>query len=577
AGIVKFDSRKPTEEIDGYATVSYGSFDSVNFEGAVGGPLVPGVLSARASVLSQNRGDWIDNAFTGENDALGGYNELAGRIQLLYTPNDSFSALGNIHARTLDGTAAVFRANILTTGGNDLNENFDRDTVFFDGGDNNPQEYDGLGGSLKLEYQTPANLTLSSITGIETTNGRSRGDIDGGNLETGPGFIPFPSDTQDSIDQLQQITQEVRVASEYNGPFNWQAGGYYFTSEFDITTQGPGFPPLTTLTHENDLWAVFGQASYDLTEQLTVSGGVRFTEDEKSLVAVESPLPTDPVNVSDEEVSWDISGLYAVSPDVSLFARVARGFRGPTIQGRDIAFFGAPSVADSETSISYEGGVKTQLFNGRARFNATGFYYEVSDLQLSAVGGAGNLIQLVNADQGVGYGIELEGEAFLTDNLFVTGGFGWNDTELQDPDLEVGPCGSGQCTPLDPDVDDDGFVEVDGNPFPQAPEFTINFTARYGMPFAGGELFAYTDWFYQGETNLFLYESEEFFSDGNFEGGLRLGYAGTLPAGQSYEAAVFARNITDEENLVGGIDFNNNTGFVNEPRVIGVSLQASLN
>ncbi len=87
----------------------------------------------------------------------------------------------------------------------------------------------------------------------------------------------------------------------------------------------------------------------------------------------------------------------------------------------------------------------------------------------------------------------------------------------------------------------------------------------------------YTDWFWQGETNLFLYESEEFNSDGNFEGGLKVGYLGEMDGGRTYEAAVFGRNITDEENLVGGIDFNNLTGFVNEPRVVGVSLKASLN
>lgn len=80
-----------------------------------------------------------------------------------------------------------------------------------------------------------------------------------------------------------------------------------------------------------------------------------------------------------------------------------------------------------------------------------------------------------------------------------------------------------------------------------------------------------------GRTNLFLYESEEFHSDGNFEGGLRIGYAGETRGGLGYETALFVRNITDEENLVGGIDFNNNTGFVNEPRIFGISLRADLN
>ena len=88
-------------------------------------------LMARVSVISQNRSDWIDNAFTGETDAMGGFNEFAWRAQLLWEPNDSFSGLLNVHGRNNEGTASIFRANILTTGSNKLNNNFIRNTVFF--------------------------------------------------------------------------------------------------------------------------------------------------------------------------------------------------------------------------------------------------------------------------------------------------------------------------------------------------------------------------------------------------------------------------------------------------------------
>ena len=64
-----------------------------------------------------------------------------GRTQLL-TPNESFDALFNVHARSLAGTAAIFRANILTPGDNGLNENFVRDEVYYDSAFNNPQNYD---------------------------------------------------------------------------------------------------------------------------------------------------------------------------------------------------------------------------------------------------------------------------------------------------------------------------------------------------------------------------------------------------------------------------------------------------
>ncbi|WP_083635056.1 TonB-dependent receptor [Maricaulis sp. W15] len=578
AGTIKFDSVRPSQETDGYISVAAGSYGTTNLEAALGGQVVEDVLSARLSLLSQNRDDWIDNAFTGETDALGGHEEMAGRIQLLFTPSETVEALFNVHARSLTGTSAVFRANILTPGSNELNSNYVRDEVYFDSTFNNPQAYDNWGTSAAVNLYLDGGYTLTSISAYEHAAGYSLGDIDGGNLVTGPGFIPFPSETQDGIDDLDQFSQEFRFASSDDQTTSWQVGAYFFDSQFDITTVGPngGFPPSTTVRHTNELWSVFGQASHQLNERLELSGGLRFTVDQKSLVGVVTSIPVTPVSVQDEQISWDLSAYYDLDDSQAVFARIARGFRGPSIQARDVAFFNPPSIADSETSTSFELGYKSEPLDGRARFNATAFYYQIDDLQLSAVGGGGNLVQLINADRGVGYGFEIDSEMWVTDNLFVTAGFSWNETELQDSDLEVGVCA--QCTVLDPDADFDGFVEVDGNPFPQAPDYILSFSARYSIPAGnGGEWFAFTDWFYQGRTNLFLYESEEFYSDGNFEGGLRVGYAGELSGGQDYEVALFARNITDEDNLVGGIDFNNNTGFVNEPRIIGASFRASLN
>ncbi|WP_300526845.1 TonB-dependent receptor [Maricaulis sp.] len=580
AGTIKFDSVRPSEETDGYFSGTIGTLGTVNVEAALGGTIIEDTLTGRMSVMTQNREDWIDNAFTGEDDALGGHREWAGRAQLMYTPNESFDALFNVHARSLAGTSAVFRANILSPGSNDLNENFDRDEVYFDSTFNNPQNYDSWGTSATLNWHLDG-ATFTSITGYETAEGRSLGDIDGGNMVSGPGFIPFPSETQDGLDDLDQFTQEFRLASADDLVTTWQVGAYFFDSEFDITTFGPngGFPPPTTVRHSNELWAVFGQVSHQATERLELSGGVRYTSDEKSLEVIQAVWPAGgPVEVSDEEFSWDLSAYYTLDDTTAVFGRVARGFRGPSIQARDVAFFSPASVADSETSISYEAGIKSEPMGGRARINATAFYYTVSDLQLSAVGGGANLVQLVNADEGIGYGFEIDSEFLVSDNLLITAGASWNKTELNDDDLLVGICA--QCTVTDPLVDVGGTdrAAVDGNPFPQAPEWIFSFTARYSIPAAnGGEWFAYTDWFYQGETNLFLYESEEFNSDGNFEGGLRVGYAGQTSNGRTYEAAAFVRNITDEENLVGGIDFNNNTGFVNEPRIWGLSYRLSLN
>ena len=579
AGIIKFDTVKPSNDFSAQGSLSFGTFGSLNFDGGVGAPIVKDVLAARVSFLIQRRENWIDNGFRRQDDVYGAYEERAVRGQLLFTPIERLSILGNLHYRNLEsfGGSAIFRANILGPGNNELNQNYDRDRVFLDAGGGNRQAYRGTGGSLRVDYEADF-ATITSISAYESSEGSSRADVDGGFGAaflpvSGPGFIPFPSDTQDSID-LEQRTQEVRLASNGTGRLGWQVGAFFFDSDFTVLTQGFDFPPPTLVRHRNESWAVFGQASYKLTEALKLTGGARYTDDRK-LFNVIGGSPLDNREVSDERVSWDVSAFYEVTPEFSIYGRVADGFRAPSIQGRDVAFFAPPSVAASETILSWEGGFKSELFNRRVRLNGAAFTYSVNNPQFTAVGGGGNLVQLLNANEANAWGFELDGEFRVTERFTLTAGFSYNDTEINDDTLAVGICA--QCTVTDPTVTIAGTRRalVDGNPFPNAPEWIGDFTARYAVPVKGdAELFVFTDWAFQGPTNFFLYESREFNSDTQFEGGLRIGYA---KQDGSLEIAAFARNITDEDNVKGGIDFNNNTAFVNEPRIIGLSLRTRIN
>jgi iron complex outermembrane recepter protein len=573
AGIVKIDTNRPTEAFSAQGSLTYGSYNSIGVDFGVGGAIAPGIAAFRISGLWQHRDDWVDNGFTGEDYAYGGYDEFAGRAQLLLTPMDGLEILGSAQYRNLDGTSTLFRANILGPGNNELNANYDRDTVFYDAGGGNPSEYEAFVGTLNVAYDAGWG-TLTSITAYAHSEGLSRGDIDGGFGAaflpvSGPGLIPFPSDTQDSL-ELDQWTQEVRLASNATDPFGWQVGAFFFSSNFDVTTVGFTFPPPVTVNHTNQSWAVFGQGSVQLSPLLRLTAGLRYTDDEKQFRVLSGAAPQ-PRSVEDDRLTWDLSAFADVSDDISLFARIASGFRAPTIQGRDVAFFAPPSIATSETIMSYEAGFKSQFAGNRARINGAVFYYTIDDPQFSAVGGAGNLVQLVNAAGGRGFGFEIDSEFKPTQALLLSFGASYNDTRIEDPNLLVGTCA--QCTVTDPTVTIGGArrARVDGNPFPNAPEWIIDAGARLGFPMGNdAEFFAATDWAYQGRTNFFLYESEEFFADSQIEGGLRLGYA---KLDGSFELAAFVRNITDADNVKGGIDFNNNTAFVNEPRIIGVSLR----
>jgi len=578
AGIIKFNTAKPRQDFDAYTKLSVGNLGTLNFEGAAGGGLSDN-LSARVSVLSQNRDDYIDNSFKKEQDVMGGFDEKAGRVQFLYE-NGDVAALLNVHGRKLDGTSSIFRANVFDKGSNALNGNNDRDSVSYNEGDNNFQKYDNFGASLKLDVDLSGGMTFTSITAQENADGNGKGDIDGG-TPAGPGFIPFQALTEDQLKDLEQFTQEFRLASDTSGDVDWQVGAYYFDSSFGVTSVD-GFYGATTVYHDNTSWALFGQSTYNLSDRWDVTAGVRYTYDEKGFsvgeqnvngfalvigaAQVQNYLPVD---VDDDEISWELATNYRVTDNYSVFGRLAHGFRAQSIQGRDLVFEGNPSVADSETIDSVEFGAKADLLGNTLRLNGAVFYYNINDIQLSAIGGASQGNALLNADKGTGYGFEIDADWRATSSLTLGGGFSYNDTELKDASLLVATCGSGACTPTDR-LNAQGRAYVDGNPFPQAPKTILTLNGRYDFPVPTGEIYIYGDIAFQGKTNLFLYEAKEFAVDDNQEAGLRIGY---VNYDGNYEVALFGRNITDEDNVKGAIDFNNNTGFVNEPRIIGVEFK----
>lgn len=580
AGIIKFDSVKPSQDFDAYVKTTAGTLGQFNLEGAAGGGLTD-ELSARISLLSQHRSNWVSNSYTGESDVMGGYNERAGRLQFLYETAD-FDALLNVHSRNYDGTSSLFRKNILTPGSDKLNENYDRDTVAYDADGYNRQSYDAWGASLKFDFRLDG-MTLTSISALERADGGGIGDIDGGNPGQAGAANPDSAVTEDQLKDLKQYTQEIRLASDTTGPLSWQAGGFYFDSTFGVNSID-GFFGATEVFHGNTSWALFGQTTYKFTNKLDVTAGIRYTDDVKTfsvgqqnvdgfalVIGAAQIQQYDPIKVSDDQISWELSANYRLTDKTSLFARVAEGFRAQSIQGRDVAFEAPPSVADSETITSFEVGAKSDLLDNTLRLNGAVFYYTIDDIQLSAIGGETQGNQLINADKGVGYGFEIDFDYRVLANLSLGGGFSYNKTELKDDSLTVAPCGSGLCTVLDP-LNAQDLALINGNPFPQAPETILTLNARYDFPVQGGEIYIYGDYQLQGKTNLFLYESAEFKSNNNYEAGLRIAY---VNYDGNYEVGLFGRNITDQDNLKGAIDFSNLTGFVNEPRTFGVDFKIS--
>ena len=580
AGVVKIDSARPSDELNGYGSVSWGTYNTVNAEAAVGGPIGDG-FSFRASGLLQRRDDWVKNDDTAglADRKLEGYRDLAGRLQLGYTSGD-FNALINVHGRDLHGSPRVFRAGIIEQGSNNFAPGFDKDHVSLDG--ITDQTLTQWGTNLHLDYKFEGLGTLYSVTAYERATVKSTGDIDGGDIYAFPplglNVGLFPSNTGGTT-KPREFSQELRFATESFGGFRAQAGAYYFNQKLDYDEFS--YSGTTTTTQDiihrdkNENIGLFASGEYKL-DALTLRAGLRYSHDKKrDVVAGFGPVTAGIVlpieaRASANNVSWDASATYELSPTVNVYARAATGYLGPAIQDR-VTFGSVQTVAKKQTTISGEAGLKASLLDRTLRFDLTGYWYRTKDLQLTAVGGTSNSASLINADHAIGYGIEADFEVRPVEHLVLTAGGSWNFTEIRDPNISVGVCGSGQCTVTNP-LDLAGRALLNGNDLPQAPRFIANATARYGIPLANGdEIFAYTDWAYRSRVNYFLYTAKEFRGRSMLEGGLKVGYK--MHSG--LEAAVFSRNITNQIRIVSAIDFNNLTGMISEPRIIGVELRKS--
>lgn len=613
AGVMKFDSVKPTKRLEGYANLGFGRWNSMNLEAAVNVPL-DADWQLRVAGLVQRQDNRVHNPQPNATSDLEGYNDKAVRLQAAYK-NGNFSGLFKVQARDYKGSATTFRANIIKRGTNDIVDGFNYGSYPTDGYNSQTLSSNEISARLRWDFD---GVSLYSVTAQDHAKFYSRGDVDGGfgsrfgGIPDGPKYfpsgsatpypsvVPFDAQTADGIPSLRQTTQEFRLQSNTDAPLQWIAGLYYFNEKlqvdsFNYDSFASGDPQNGYAVQHQDAksYAVFGNLKYAVTPDLKLTGGLRYTDDKKNFDATRTWTPGktkgDPTGISgpfttnpkSTNWSWDLGANYSVDKSTSLFARVATGYRAPSIQGR-VLFGDSISQANSEKVLSVEAGFKADLLDNTARITGTVFKYRVKDLQLTAGSGSVNQNRLINAAKAEGQGFELDAQAIIARDWRTTLGFSYNDTEIKDPNLTVTACGNRTfqfleantgCTVLNTLVaGTTNTVSINGNPLPRAPKIVYNWTLKYSTELFNGDLSVLTDWAYKDQYNMFLYEAVEYKAKSALIGGLRVGYGW---ASGKYEVAAYSRNITNHQQVVAAIDFNNLTGILNEPRSYGVQFKAS--
>jgi iron complex outermembrane recepter protein len=596
AGTVNFVSRKPGSETEGYVNLSYGRFDQTRIEAAFGG-MISDNLSGRIAGVYDYSDGWIKNRLTGDNE--GGADKFALRGLLSWDVSEDLRVLFNLHGgvnnsetgqykHVVNGTACPGVINPNPGNCTDLAGYSDPDLDPFSGEYNFTGNYDVdmIGGSVTINWDLPG-FSVISITSYDELDQFYVDDADAS---------PFRSIDQIYDESFDQFSQEIRLVSNNNSNLSWIAGIYYanednsFFRDADLADAFGGGSELLFYVHADQATesaAGFGHLEWQFTESLKLTLGGRYTWEKKEfdflnnfsfgtagdLVAVppretrNGPIPR--TDLRGESESWnDFSGKVAIDwtpvDDLLLYFSFSKGFKsggypaGLTLTPDRVLAF------DPEEVLSYEVGFKSSLVDGRVRFNGAIFYYDYSDKQENAfitAPGTGATIPiqvLTNAGQVEVLGVELDLQWLVTERLDLVAGLGYLDTEIKEF--------------VDNRITSGTASSIVGNEIPNAPAFSFNGRAKYTLPVNGGGLVAVmTDFSFQDNTHFQLSNRSDLAESGYWVVNGRAQYSS--PDG-SWNAALWVKNLLDEEYLVDAQDFDAGYNLFNygAPRSYGLSV-----
>ena len=441
---------------------------------------------------------------------------------------------------------------------------------------------------LQFELDLSDSLTLTSVTGLLNLDAI---DFD---CYSYAGFFPGPNGTRipggagcsDPINQLEQYSQEIRVASDFDGPFNFMLGAFYEdrtfifdTSQQAINISFVGPDPVTGFTYDYDkthttkteALSFFGSAQLEITDKLELSGGVRWTDETKvqtiavpfvhtflqGPVFVAPGFFSGPINFADDNFSPEATVKYQATDDINIFASFKTGFKSGGIDNSALPSNSLSQAAlsgdfsslifRSEEAIGGEIGIKSQWADRTFTFNATAYQYVFTDLQVQNFNAITIQFITSNAGELTTKGVDLEASwRTPIDGLRLSSNLSYLDAQYTDTFLQPG----GQGGPID----------LNGRRGSQAPEWAGNFAVDWTVPLSDSlELFlsgnaAYNDGYITDESTLNDFVQPSFWT---LDTNISVGH----PDGK-WKLSLVATNLTDEIYVItsGGRPFLPATG-----------------
>lgn len=542
-GAINIITRKPGDEEGGRVSVMAGSRGRVNADFYAN--MVLSDQWAMSLTGAFQRRDGLGKFLLLDNPRkeVGELQDVSARVALKWTPNDRLSFL-----LTADGNDGENGLRPYDT----LIDELPNGAVFgagFRNSDSADNPYDNNTGqseqvavtneayglSLTVDYAISDSLNAKLLVSDRHSEYKAGLDDDGFFED----FLTFPE-----RGEADQTSAELQISGKY-GPWDFVAGLYYFEEE-GRNVQDPftfnGGPGDFLLEQDMDSKAVYANLGYTVSEQLRLSAGVRYTEDDKTAgTNIISSLIVETAQRDWSEVSWDVSASYKFSDRMTLYGAIQNGYQSGQFPPRPFCLFGSLDFSqpgnvsrpncfvanDNVTAQNYEVGLKGQPFDN-LQMSIALFYTDYSDLpyQVSETTGSGFNTQNIIVDQ-TSKGVEWESTWLVTDNFRIHTTLGYIDADVDEPST------------TDPNLSVPNAVA------PLTPELTASVSPELTIPTGNGEITIRADWSFRddmfGEPSadpgrFTAIDSRDLI---NFDISYR-------PTSGSWSVAAYGRNITDE-------------------------------
>lgn len=609
-GALVVTTKRPSFTPEGQVSATIANHERYQVRANVSGPLIGDKLAGRLTIYRDVGGGFITNKIDGQ-DYLGN-DRWALRGQLLFENGDFSNRLIAEHYETKEynnfyppaGDPPTFANGAARNGWErklrtafgylpsyDTRHNADLDTQ-----EEIVSRTDGV--SNQFDWRLGGH-TLTSVTAWRRLYFRPKNDSD---------LSPYAIFRGGYDVDVDQYSQELRLASPTNGQFDYQAGVFLLKQEVSSNFRTLFFkdasafflsPALPSLIldgletnqvgkAETTSVAIFGQGTWRFDDRASLTAGLRYTWEKReasnrglsfggvpltgplaSLAAYRAAVAGQPFYVEGEKesgaVSWLINPAYKLTDDILAYASISYGEKsGAANLG---ARPGDPVIIQPEKSIDYEIGLKTTWLDGRAYLNANLYWNDITDYQatLTTVTGAVPRSYLANVGKVRLRGLELEGQAQITPALRVSGSAAFAEAKYES--YRNAPPPQELLYPGAP-----AFVDLSGTNVPFAPKFTGQISVNYEEPIRDDlVLFAYANQTWRSST--FQHALSQYGRQDAY--GLTHAGLGLKSANGHWSANVWARNLFDKKYAAAFGNASANTPYIailGEPRTFGLTL-----